>query len=136
MFNQNDGQLLLLKPMHCRNFTWKILHYFRSILFSFDSSLLLGIWTASVAALFAHKCAIILLHTPLPTFSLICFAPFLFVFDIIVVLLLHRGLVSASRSRSIFAGFVCLVIICCSASFLSLYLEGKAELSWGVIVEV
>jgi len=115
--------------------TRRILSRFRSLLFSFNSSIALGIWAASAAALVAHKCTIILLHRPLPTFSLLCLAPFLFVFDIIVLWLLHQGLASANKIWSIFAGVVCIVIICCSASFLSLYLEGNAELAWGRIVE-
>lgn len=129
--------LVLLKFMHSRRFTHKILStYFTSLLLSFNSIIALGIWTATVVALFAHKCTIIHLHGPLPTLSLICFAPFLFVFDIITVLLLHRGLASATKICPTLAGVVCILIICCSATFMSLYLEANAEVTWGRIVEV
>jgi uncharacterized BrkB/YihY/UPF0761 family membrane protein len=128
---------LLLNAMHSRRLTRKILsNYFTSLLLSFDSIIALGIWSASIVALFVHKSTIIQLHGPLPTLSLICFAPFLFVFDFITVLLLYRGLTSANKIWKIPTGFVGVVIMCCSATFLSLYLEANAEVNWGRSVEV
>lgn len=87
-------------------------------------------------ALLAHKITIILLHGPLSTLGVIFFGPFLFVFDIITILLQHRGLASANRSWQMLAGFISIVITSCSATFVSLYLEANAEVNWGRSVEV
>jgi hypothetical protein len=108
----------------------------QAFLFSIDNSYALGIFTASAVALFAHKTAVILLHRPLPTITLIICAPFLFTFDFITLLLLHRGLRSPKQAWQILAGSVCLVIVSCSSSFVSLYLESNTELNWGRTVEV
>ena len=107
-----------------------------SFLFSLDSLLALGILTASAIALFAHKVTIILLHGPLSTFGVIFFSPFLFVFDLITLIFLYRGLASPNRAWQILAGFLGLVITSCSATFVSLYIEANAEVNWGRSVEV
>jgi hypothetical protein len=110
--------------------------YVQSYLFSLDSVTGLGIFTASIAALIAHKVTIILLHGPLSTLGVIVLGPFVFVFDLITLLLLHRGLSSSNRAWQILAGFIGIVITSCSATFVSLYLEANAEVNWGRSVEV
>jgi hypothetical protein len=113
-----------------------ILNYIQSFLFCLESTVALGIFTASIVALVSHKFIILLLHGPLSILGTIFFSPFVFVFDIITLLLLHRGLASASRAWQIFSGIVGLVITSCSATFVSLYLEANAEVNWGRSVEV
>ena len=113
-----------------------LFNYFYSYLFCLDNVFALGFLTCSIIALLAHKITIILLHGPLSTLSVIFFGPFLFVFDIITILLQHRGLASVNRSWQILAGFIGIVIISCSATFVSLYLEANAEVNWGRSVEV
>jgi hypothetical protein len=108
----------------------------QSFLFSLDSVLALGVLTASIIALLAHKITIILLHGPLSTIGVIIFGPFLFVFDLITVILLYRGLASPNRAWQILAGFIGVVITSCSATFVSLYIEANAEVNWGRSVEV
>jgi hypothetical protein len=117
---------------HPRNF----FALFHSFLFSLDSVLALGVLTTSAIALLAHKITIILLHGPLSTFGVIFFSPFLFVFDLITLILLYRGLVSPNRAWQILAGFLGVVITSCSATFVSLYIEANAEVNWGRSVEV
>src|SRR5579859_1771787 len=109
--------------------------YIPAFLFSLDL-FALGLFAAASIALIAHKVTIILLHGPLPTLSVIILAPFLFVFDFITLLLLHRVLASRYRARQIIGGFISLVIISCSATFVSSYLEANAELNWGRSLEV
>ena len=110
--------------------------YLQGFLFLLNSIVSLGIFTASAMALIAHKITIILLHRPLPTIGLIFFGPFLFAFDIISLMLLHRGLASAVRAWNILARLLCVLITCCSAAFVSLYLETNTPLNWGQTVEV
>jgi len=110
--------------------------HIQSFLFCLDNPLAVGILASSIVALVAHKITIILLHGPLSTLSLILLGPYLFVFDLITLLLLHRGLASRQRAWQILAGFIGLIIISCSATFVSLYLEANAELNWGRSVEV
>lgn len=103
----------------------------RSFLFSLDNIFVLGLFVATLNALIAHKCTVILLHGPLRRISVILFAPFLFVWDILTLLLLHRGLASKSRVLQVLAVFICFVVITCSATFITGYLEMNAELNWG-----
>ena len=115
----------------------KILSFqIRSYLFSLDNLFALGLLTSSIVALFAHKVTIILLHRPLPALGVIFLGPFLFVFDLISLALVYLGLASPQRAWQILAGFISIVIISCSATFVSLYLEANAELNWGRSVEV
>jgi hypothetical protein len=113
-----------------------IFYFVQSFLFSLKSTVALGIFAASIVALLSHKVIILLLHGPLSTLGTIFFGPFVFVFDIITLLLLYRGLGSANLAWQIFAGIVGLVITSCSATFVSLYLEANAEVNWGRSVEV
>ena len=108
----------------------------QSFLFSIDNIYALGVFTASAVALLAHKITIILLHRPLSVPILIICAPFLFSFDFITLILLHRGLRSTKPAFQILTGSICFVIISCSSSFVSLYLESHTELHWGRTVEV
>lgn len=117
---------------HPRN----LFSHVHSFLFSLDSVLALGVLTVSIIALLAHKITIILLHGPLPTLGVIVFGPFLFVFDLITLILLYRGLSSPNRAWQILAGFIGVVITSCSATFVSLYIEANAEVNWGRSVEV
>lgn len=115
----------------------KVLYsYVRLYLLSLDSIVGTGIMTASTVALVCHKIIIIRLHSPLSILGLVSFWPFLFVFDIITLILLHRGLASTNRAYRILASFLGLVITISSATFVSLYLSANAELNWGRSVEV
>jgi hypothetical protein len=108
----------------------------QSYLFCLDNLLALGLFTSSVVALIIHKIIVILLHGPLPFFGLIFLGPFLFVFDLVTLVLLRQGLGSAQRGWQILAGLIGTLIISCSATFVSFYLEANAEVNWGRSVEV
>jgi len=110
--------------------------YFQTFFFSLQNTFALGLFAASSNALMAHKVTMILLHEPLRTISIILFSPFLFVFDIITLIILHRLLASKHRVVQIFAGILCVVIISCSATFVASYLETNAEVNWGRSLEV
>src|SRR5271170_1052048 len=105
--------------------------YIQTFLFSLDNTFALGLFAASSNALIAHKVTVILLHEPLRTVSIILFAPFLFVFDIITLIILHRVLASKYRVLQIFAGILCIAIISCSATFVASYIETNAAINWG-----
>jgi hypothetical protein len=107
-----------------------------SYLFSFDHVFALGLFTAAVVALITHKLFIIQLHQPLPEVKLHFAYPFLFVFDVVTLAGLHRGLNAAIAAWRILASGLALIVISCSAAFASLYFEGNAELNWGRSVEV
>jgi len=110
--------------------------YIQTFLFSLDNTFALGLFAASSNALIAHKVTVILLHEPLRTVSIILFAPFLFVFDIITLIILHRVLASKYRVLQIFAGILCIAIISCSATFVASYIETNAAINWGRSLEV
>lgn len=111
-------------------------YQFQSYMFSLDSILSLGLFTASVVALVVHKFLIITLHGPLPIVGLLAAGPFLFVFDLITLLFLHQGLASTIRALRLFSSFVALFIMSCSATFVSYYQQANAEVQWGRSVEV
>lgn len=121
---------------HRRPLPTRLFATIRQFLFSFDRAISLGLFTASAIALIAHKVTIILLHRPIPIIGLIIHGPFVFVFDIIVLILLHRGFTSKARAWNVLAGLLGVLIACCSATFVSLYLETNSELNWGRTVEV
>jgi hypothetical protein len=104
--------------------------------FSLDSVVLLGLFTAAAVALIVHKLLIIVLHGPLPTLGLIAAGPFLFVFDLVFLLFLHHGLSSTTRAIRIISSFVAIFIMSSSAMFVSYYLQANAEVQWGRGVEV
>lgn len=97
----------------------------------------LGFFVAAAVALITHKCTLVALHRPLPGVGVICFAPFVFIFDTLTLVLLHEGLArTSSLPWRILAGAVGLVIVSSSATFVSLYMEAKAELDWEQALEV
>jgi hypothetical protein len=110
--------------------------FLRSLLFSFDSTLALGVFAAAATALVVHKITIILLHQPLSSFKLFFFWPFLFVLDVITLILLQRALASNRTVWRLVGSAVSLVIVSCSSTFVSLYYEANAEVHWGRSVEV
>jgi hypothetical protein len=83
-----------------------------------------------------HKVTVILLYAPFSILEIILYGPFLFSFDFLTLVFLHHGFASGHRGWQILTGLVCIVIISCSASFVSFYLEANAEINWGRIVEV
>jgi hypothetical protein len=104
--------------------------------FSLESSVALGLFSASSVALFTHKCVVILLHRPLGRLQLMFFWAFLFGLDIATLLLIHYALASRSRVLRFVGGITCLVIISFSATFVSVFLETNAPANWGRSVEV
>jgi hypothetical protein len=102
----------------------------RSYLFAFGNVFALGLYTSTIGALISHKIMIILLHSPLATLSLIFAFPFLFVFDVITVVIIYRGLSSKRFLWRALSGWWAFVICCCSAAFASLYIEGNTEMDW------
>jgi hypothetical protein len=117
---------------------WKshIGRYVQAYVFSLDSVILLGLFTAAAVALIVHKLLIIVLHDPPSTLGLIAAGPFLFVFDLVSLLFLHHGLSSTTRAIRIISSFVAIFIMSCSAMFVSYYLQANAEVQWGRGVEV
>ena len=104
--------------------------------FSLESSVAVGLFSASSVALFTHKCVVILLHRPLGGLQLMVFWPFLFGLDLATLLLLHYALASRSRVLRFVGAITCLVIISFSATFVSVFLETNAPANWGRSVEV
>jgi hypothetical protein len=125
-----------LRRIRRRSTSGRVLKHLHTYLFSIKSLLALYLFNAATIALLTHKAANISLHGPLPTIQLILFGPFLFCFDFVTLLFLHRGLASRSPAIQAISGFVSIVIISCSATFVSLYLEANAEVNWGRSVEV
>ena len=111
--------------------TFRIRRYLRSYAFLFDSGFTLGLFTSATVALFCHKIIILVLHRPLPILGLLFAWPFLFVFDLITIILLYHGLASRRIAWRITAGVVSILIISLSSIFASLYFEANAELNWG-----
>jgi hypothetical protein len=107
-----------------------------TFIFSFKSIFALGFFTASATALIAHKFTIILLHYPLPILQLIFYGPFLSAFDIITLIFLRLGLISSILPCQFLTLLFSILIITCSATFVSLYVEATAELNWGRSIEV
>jgi hypothetical protein len=96
-----------------------------------------GFFVAAAVALITHKCTLITLHRPLPVIGVVCFAPLIFIFDILTLIVLHEGLSTTSSLPVRIASMVVSTLIASfSATFLSLYLEAKAELDWGRALEV
>jgi len=122
--------------MYLRRTRASILAYGETFVFSLDSAIAQGLFTACAVALLVHKYIVILLYAPRAIHEVILYGPFLFTFDLFTLVFLHRGLASGDRRWQIPAGLFCVVIILCSASFMSLYLETKTELNWGRSVEV
>jgi hypothetical protein len=75
--------------------------------------------TVTTIALLTHKILIIYLHGPFSWSKIVFFGPFTFCFDFITLRFLHRGLGSALRIQRICAVFVSIVIVMCSATFVS-----------------
>jgi hypothetical protein len=119
-----------------RSGSGRVLKHLHTYLFSIKGLLPLYLFNAATVALVTHKIATICLHSPLPTFQLIIFGPFLFCFDFVTLLFLHRGLASRSQAAQTISGFIAIVIVSCSSTFVSLYLEANAEVNWGRSVEV
>jgi hypothetical protein len=113
-----------------------IVRTLHSYLYSLDHLLELGLFGSTVAALISHKVMLIRLHEPLSTCGVIFSSPCLFVFDVITLLLLHRGLASKSIPCKVVSAFVCLLVLVCGAVFASLYVQGNVELDWTRSVEV
>jgi hypothetical protein len=110
--------------------------YAETFVFSLDSAIAQGLFTSCALALIFHKATVIFLYAPPTTLEIILYGPFLFTFDFLTLVLLHRGLASRYRGWQIFAGLFCTVIILCSAGFMSFYLEANTEINWGRSVEV
>jgi hypothetical protein len=123
-------------PTHVRFGPRTVVAWIKTFLFSQNSVIALLLFTASAFAVVVHKITLIRLHAPLPILHLTISAPFLFAFDLLTLTLLHRAFASTKRGWQILAGFISIVIISCSASFVSLYLETNAELKWHRTVEV
>src|SRR5579859_4620308 len=119
-----------------RSTSGRILKHLHIYLFSIKSLVSFFLFNAATIALLTHKLATICLHGPLPTIQLIIFGPFLFCFDFVTLLFLHRGLASRSPAIQAISGFIEMVIISCSSTFVSLYLEANAEVNWSRSVEV
>lgn len=79
---------------------------------------------------------IIRLHRPLSALGLVTAGPCLFVFDLITLMIIHRGLASMKMAHKGLAGVAAILIMICSAAFASLYIEGNAELNWTRSAEV
>ena len=107
---------------------------FQRLLFSLDSYTALGLFTTSSVALLVHKSTVILLHRPLG-FELILFWPFLFGFDLATLLVLYHALTSSSKVWRLVGYINCVVIISCSATFVSVFLETNGAANWGRSVE-
>jgi uncharacterized membrane protein len=104
--------------------------FLRWYIFLFDNGFTLGLFTSASVALFCHEILILVLHRPLSFWGLFFAWPFLFVFDLITIILLYHGLTSTTPARRLTAGIVAILIISLSAIFASLYFEANAELNW------
>ena len=135
-----------MKPLHSlltlneMLYRWKLLHLsisnnLQTFLFSLESYVALGLFATSTAALVTHKFTVILLHRPLG-FLFLFYWPFLFGFDLTTLLLLHHALKSASQVWRLLASIFCVVIVFCSATFVSLFLEANTPTNWGRSIEV
>ena len=107
----------------------------QTFLFSLPSYVALGLFSASVVALLTHKLTIILLHRPLG-WNFIILWPFLFGLDLTTLVVLHHALASCSRVVRILGMIIGVVIISCSATFVSIVLETNAPANWGRSIEV
>lgn len=137
--HSNDGSLSSSRHFHRWSFNHAIITTFlamHSYLYLFDSIFALGLFTSTVAALFSHKIMVILLHQPLSAAGIILTAPCLFVFDVVTLLLLYRGIVSRFTILRVLSYLVSMLVIICSAAFASMYIQGNVELSWTRSVEV
>ena len=105
-------------------------------LFSINRLSALFLFNTTTVALISHKIVTIILHGPLPIVQLIFFGPFLFCYDLVTLIFLHRGLASRSHALQAISAFISVIIISCSSTFVSLYLEANAEVNWGRSVEV
>jgi hypothetical protein len=112
-----------------------ILTNLRRYLYSLDSLVALGLFSSAAAALIGHKLMIIRLHRPLSVLGLVVTGPCLFVFDLMTLIILHYGLSSSKLLLKGISGIVALLLMVCSATFASLYLEGNTELNWTRSVE-
>ena len=125
-----------LRRTRRRSTSGRVLKHLHLYLFSIKSLPSFYLFNAATIALLTHKFATICLHGPLPLAQLVIFGPFLFCFDFVTLLFLHRGLASRSPAVQAISAFICIVIVSCSATFVSLYLEANAEVNWGRSVEV
>ena len=101
-------------------------------LFSFNSIFALGIFTAAAVALVAYKITVIVQHGPHSPVTTLFVGPFVFSLDLVCLMLLYRGFSAVEFPWPILAGCISLVIISCSASFVSLY----PEVNWERSIEV
>jgi hypothetical protein len=118
------------------SFTHRILRiprYLRSYSCLFDDGFTLGLFTSAAVALFSHKIIFIFLHRPLSTWGLVFGWPFLFVFDVITLILLYYAFTSTRIAWRITGSIVAVLIISLSAMFASLYFEAN---NWGRSVAV
>jgi hypothetical protein len=110
--------------------------FVKDFLYSLGNIFALGLFGSSSIALVVHKVTIILLHRPLSAILIILFSPFLFGFDFLTLFLIHRGLSCRHRISQLAGTVLCFSIICCSATFVSFYIETGATLNWGRSLEV
>jgi hypothetical protein len=115
---------------------FRILRYVRSYSYLFDNGFVLGLFTSAAVALFSHKILVIILHRPWSTWGLVFAGPFLFVFDVITLILLYYALASMRIAWRITGSIVAVLIVSLSAMFASLYFEANAEINWGRSVAV
>ena len=113
-----------------------IAKHVHSYLFSINSLSSLFLFNTATVALISQKITTIVLHGPLPTAQAIFFGPFLFCYDLATLIFLHRGFASRSQALQAMSAFISVIIISCSSTFVSLYLEANAEVNWGRSVEV
>jgi hypothetical protein len=113
-----------------------ILAYVQCYLHSLESVWAVWVFNAAAAALISHKVMMIWLHGPLSGLLLLVLGPCLFVFDLLTLMVLHWGLASTKSVLRGLASVGAVLIMVCSATFASLYLEGSAELNWSRSVEV
>lgn len=95
-----------------------------------------GLFNVAAIALLSHKIIVIQLHQPLSKLGLILTTPCIFLFDLSVLLILHRLMAS---SHPVSKGVGCLsalIITICSGASASMYIQANAELSWTRSVDV
>lgn len=119
-----------------RHLPRSILSNIQLYLHSIDNSWALGLFNSAAVALISHKILIIDLHGPLSKWGLLVAGPCLFVFDLLTLMILHSGFTSAIAILKGVAVLAAALIMVCSATFASLYLEGNAELNWSRSVGV
>lgn len=100
-----------------------------ALFFSVEGSVPFGLFVSSSVALLAHKITVILLYLPLGVLDVILRLPFLFAFDLITLIVLHRALRSARKFFRIIGAVVCGLIISCSSMFISLSWETDAAVN-------